>query len=199
MSRAERGVILTLLGLAVAGHLVRLVAGGLPGSAPGAVGIPGAAPDSQLARHQAAAARAATALHPGETIDPDRAPVEELARLPGIGMALAKEIVADRELRGSFGSLEGLDRVRGIGPATLGRLEPFLRFPGNRPAAGRVNLNTASQAELEGLPGVGPTRARAILAYRERHGPFAAPGGLAGVPGMGSRLVERLRPLVRVR
>ena len=64
-------------------------------------------------------------------IDPNRASVAELVRLPGIGPALAGRIVADRDQRGPFGSAEGLRRVRGIGPKTLDRIRGFLSFPPN--------------------------------------------------------------------
>ena len=66
-------------------------------------------------------------------IDPNRASVAELVRLPGIGPALAGRIVADRSLRGPFGSAEALRRVHGIGPKTLDRIRGFLSFP---PAGG---------------------------------------------------------------
>jgi competence protein ComEA len=69
-------------------------------------------------------------LGPGELIDADLAPAAELARLPRIGLALAKVIVADRDAHGLFGSLEALDRVAGIGPGLLRSLAPHLTFSG---------------------------------------------------------------------
>ncbi|MCL6451480.1 MAG: helix-hairpin-helix domain-containing protein, partial [Acetobacteraceae bacterium] len=126
MSRSERGLVLLFLGLAVAGHGVRLLQE--QRSAPGELLLlPGVAPAS-VAAHRARSVAAGRPLGPGERINPDSATAEELSRLPGIGMRLAKEIVADRHLRGSFGSLAALERVRGIGPATVRRLEPFLHF-----------------------------------------------------------------------
>jgi competence protein ComEA len=108
--------------------------------------------------------------------------------------------VADRELRGSFGSVAELDRVDGIGPATIRRLEPFLLFRGGTATSpGLVDLNRATAAELDRLPGVGPARARAILAYRDRNGPFAEPTELEKVPGVSPGLARRLGPLVTVR
>ena len=115
-------------------------------------------------------------------------------------MRLAKDIVADRELRGSFGSLADLDRVDGIGPGMLRRIEPFLIVPqGLAATRGRVDLNQAGPEELDRLPGVGPARARAIIAFRERFGRFADPAELDRVPGIGPGLALRLRPLVTVR
>ena len=54
-------------------------------------------------------------------------------------------------------------------------------------------------ADLERLPGVGPSLAQAILAYRDRNGPFADPGELERVPGIGPKLAARLSNLVVIR
>jgi competence ComEA-like helix-hairpin-helix protein len=62
-------------------------------------------------------------------IDPNRATVSELVRLPGIGPSLAGRIVADRDQHGAFPSPQALLRVRGIGPKTLDRIRGFLSFP----------------------------------------------------------------------
>ncbi len=190
MWRAEHRLILTLLGLAVIGHAARLwfMAPHPPGAAflaPGEV-------DDRVS-HRARAVEEHRPLAPGEHLDPNTATAAQLARLPRIGMRLAKEIVADRELRGFFGSVAELDRVAGIGPATLRRLEPFLRFGRAVPAPPRtVDINRATQAELETLPGIGPVRAQAILAYRDKHGPFADQFALGRVPGIGRKLAAKL-------
>ena len=58
-------------------------------------------------------------------VDINRADSLELRQLPGIGPALARRIIAERE-RGTFRSVEELTRVSGIGPATLARLRPWV-------------------------------------------------------------------------
>jgi competence protein ComEA len=67
---------------------------------------------------------------PSGTIDLDQATEAEIDRLPRVGPALARRIVANRDSLGPFGALSGLRRVRGIGPATLERLAPFVTFSG---------------------------------------------------------------------
>ncbi|BDG07703.1 ComEA family DNA-binding protein [Anaeromyxobacter paludicola] len=72
----------------------------------------------------------------GAPIDLDRATAEDLAGVPGLSARLAAAVVADREERGPFRSVDDLARVRGIGPARLARARPWLRAgaegsPGN--------------------------------------------------------------------
>ena len=64
---------------------------------------------------------------------------------------------------------------------------------------GRLDLNRATAAELEELPGVGPVLAERILAHREEHGPFTEPVELRGVRGIGEATWASLRDLVGVR
>lgn len=74
--------------------------------------------------------RAAKPKAPAVPIDVDRASAAELEALPRIGPALAKRIVDDRESRGPFGSLEGFQRVRGVGPAMAAALSKSVTFSG---------------------------------------------------------------------
>jgi len=62
-----------------------------------------------------------------------------------------------------------------------------------------VDLNRASVAELEGLPGIGPVLARRIVAYRDHYGLFHRPEDLLQVEGIGPRLLARLRQHVVLR
>ena len=56
-----------------------------------------------------------------------------------------------------------------------------------------VNLNTATQAELESLKGVGPAKAKSIIEYREQNGAFQSVDDLKKVKGFGDKNVESLR------
>jgi competence protein ComEA len=65
----------------------------------------------------------------GLPLDPNQATSRELACVPGLSRALAAEIVADRERRGPFPSVEDLGRVRGIGPRRLATAATHLSVP----------------------------------------------------------------------
>ena len=62
----------------------------------------------------------------------------------------------------------------------------------------QLELNSATPADLETLPGVGAALAGRIDAYRATHGPFHSVDELRKVPGFGDKLVETLRPLLIV-
>ncbi|HEX3158404.1 MAG TPA: helix-hairpin-helix domain-containing protein [Gemmatimonadaceae bacterium] len=89
----------------------------------------------ERARELAATARVSVAPSaapsaPMGPIDVDRASATELEALPRIGPTLAQRIVADRDALGAFGSLDGLQRVKGGGPALAARLAPLVTFSG---------------------------------------------------------------------
>jgi competence protein ComEA len=80
--------------------------------------------------------------------------------------------------------LPGPDAASG-GPASSGPAAP-------------LDLNTATAEQLDGLPGVGPAIAQAIVAFRDKHGAFESVEDLADVPGIGPAKLDALRDLVRV-
>lgn len=63
-----------------------------------------------------------------QPVDMDIATADEIEKLPGIGPALAKRIIKDRESNGPFGCLAALDRVKGVGPALLARIDSLATF-----------------------------------------------------------------------
>jgi competence ComEA-like helix-hairpin-helix protein len=223
MSSTERRALLLLLSLGLAGQAVRWWAT-RPGEAPGQVELVAALPPKSPLAHRDSVLALSRPLGPGERIDADRATAGELARLPRIGLALAKTIVADRETRGPFGTLEGLDRVPGIGPGLLAAIGSHVTFSGGQGAPASVqfarpgghlagpfagpgptgppallSLNSASASELDALPGIGPARAAAILQERQERGPFTSVEDLSRVPGLGPSAIARLRDRVSVR
>ncbi|MEU7935317.1 ComEA family DNA-binding protein [Micromonospora echinofusca] len=70
--------------------------------------------------------------------------------------------------------------------------------PGAPGAGGRLNLNTATLAQLDALPGVGPVLAQRILTHRDQQGGFRSVGDLRQVDGIGDARYEQLKDLVTV-
>ena len=202
--------MLLLLALAVLGQGVRHFLT-RPGQPPGQVQLLGALPPASPGAQRDSALRQGRPLGPTERINVDLASPTELTRLPKVGIRLAKVIVADRQAHGPFNSLAGLDRVSGIGPGLLKTLSPHVAFSGAAGLPGSpssatatpapppqqqdspLDLNTASISELDALPGIGPSKAAAILQYRERQGRFSTVDELERVPGFGPAAISRLR------
>ena len=61
-----------------------------------------------------------------------------------------------------------------------------------------VNINTATQEELETLPSIGEVRAQAIIAYREEHGGFRTTDELMEVSGIGEKIFADISPHITV-
>ena len=65
-------------------------------------------------------------------------------------------------------------------------------------STGTININTATAAELDTLPGVGPVLAERIIAWRNEHGPYPSVDALDAVSGIGAKMLENIRALVSV-
>lgn len=117
--------------------------------------------------------------------------------LPGAditGLNLAQRLADGDQVRVGAGDTAdppaGSATVSGGGP-------PASAAEGAAPAAGSpVNLNTATEAELDALPGIGPVTAKAIIAWRETNGRFSDVEQLAEVDGIGPARLARLKELV---
>ncbi|MET8281781.1 helix-hairpin-helix domain-containing protein [Micromonospora sp. NPDC005174] len=131
-------------------------------------------------------------------------------RRPGLVRVPAGARLADA-LSEAGGPLPGVD-VTLLNPArkvtdgeliVVGVTPPPTPGAAAGPAAGGapggvVNLNTATLAQLDALPGVGPVLAQRILAYRDQHGGFRTVGDLRQVEGIGDARYEQLKDLVTV-
>lgn len=87
------------------------------------------------------------------------------------------------------GSRGGADAQTTTTAAEAGRGEP---------QSGGLDINRATAAEFERLPGIGPAKARAIVEARSRIGGFDSIERLDAVPGIGAKTLERLRPYLKV-
>ena len=79
--------------------------------------------------------------------------------------------------------------------ATLFLVPGAMADSGN--AAGSVNINTADTGELTTLPGIGTSKATAIVNYRSEHGLFATVDELTNVQGIGASVLDKIRDLIR--
>jgi len=90
--------------------------------------------------------------------------------------------------------------VVAVSPAEGQRRSPPAQAsaPSAEAAAGVVNINTASEDELERLPGIGPSKARAIVELRQRMGRFQRVEDILRVRGIGRATFRRLRPMLTI-
>jgi competence protein ComEA len=132
-------------------------------------------------------------------LDLNKATVDELLEhLPGVGPVTAKKIVAGRP----YTKVDDLTKA-GVPARVISLIRSQVRV-GDESAAkpktgaaatakgAKVNLNTATQAALEALPGIGPAHAEAIIAGR----PYKAVDDLEKVKGLGKARIDALKDLV---
>lgn len=63
-------------------------------------------------------------------------------------------------------------------------------------AIAAVNINTATEAELDSLPGIGPAKAKDIVEYRKKNGNFKSVDDLKNVKGIGDKTIADLKPQI---
>lgn len=148
---------------------------------------PGRAPLPEAPEYQASVSEA-----PSEIVV---AVVGEVARpglytlAPGARVADALALAEPAEIPQSLNLAERLEDGRQI--VVGGEVAPA-------PSDGRIDINHASAAELESLPGVGAVTAQAIIAHREQAGRFATVEDLQKVRGIGPAKFASIKDLVRV-
>lgn len=99
-----------------------------------------------------------------------------------------------------LGALEGIAPVWQPGYQARGsvQLAAAVSAAGDADPSGPIDLNTATLEQLMELPGIGETRGRAILAYRDAHGPFTDVNQLTEIEGISQRMVDQWGDLVIV-
>ena len=87
----------------------------------------------------------------------------------------------------------GSVQVQSAAPTTVSSTKVKSSGHSKKDATGTVNINSASETELVALPGIGPSKARAIAEYRQQHGGFQSVDDLKQVKGIGAATLEKLR------
>ena len=101
-----------------------------------------------------------------------------------------------RKVRIVAGALAvALFMAAGVGPRAVAAQAASTK---NNAPAGVVNLNVATAAKLESLPGVGPAMASRIVDYRQKNGPFKKIEDLMNLKGIGEKSFLKLKPLITV-
>jgi len=156
-------------------------------------------------------------MSPNLAVNINTATQSELIALPGIGASKARSIIAYRQANGEFKNVDELVNVKGIGQKTLMKLKPYV-FTSDTDGAPKtvntsptpskpvpsenqgslININNAEQSSLESLPGIGPAKARAIIAYRNTNGSFKAVDELVNVKGIGQKTLEKIRSQIMI-
>lgn len=153
------------------------------------VGTPAASPDARAGEifvHVVGAVR-----RPGVYAFSEGARVIDAVKAAG-GLARGADAFAVNLARALVDGEQIVVPRRGEAPpaASMGR--------GGAGGVATVNLNRASAADLEGLPGIGPVLAERIVVYREQHGPFRAVRDLMKVAGIGPKKFGSIEPYVTV-
>ena len=149
----------------------------------------------------------------GEPVDLNTAGLSDLMSLPGIGEKRAEQIITFRDTYGPIVSADDLLEIDGFGPATVDSIRSFVAQSTADNSAEQtadadsststgaeqeepVDLNTGSLSALMSLPGIGETRAAAIIRFRELNGPIESADDLLEIDGIGRATVDNIRPFV---
>jgi len=95
-------------------------------------------------------------------------------------------------------TIEALVQAAGIQDADLIQLKLYILEPGEEEQSQKIDLNRAEAWLLEALPGIGETRAQAIIDYRQQNGPFHNINELTKVEGIGTTTYEKIKHLISV-
>lgn len=119
----------------------------------------------------------------------------QLATIAEFSTQNVKLIIAYRNQYGRFSAIEDLLNVPSITPELLSRVRDRLTVDGSEPTTGaaRVNLNTATEAQLRTIPEFTEQNVKLIIAYRNSYGPFQRVEDLLDVPSITQELFDRVR------
>lgn len=112
--------------------------------------------------------------------------------LPGIGPVLASRIIRYRNRLGGFYAAEQLREVYGLADSVIDRISPYLQMDST--VLQKININKVSLEELRSHPYLKGEFAKAIIVYREAHGPFHRSDQLHEIWNLSLDLIAKIRP-----
>lgn len=129
-------------------------------------------------------------------IDINQADSAAWESLPGIGPTLAGRIIKYRNRLGGFHRMEQVGETYGLADSVFRSIEHRLRM-NEAPSSARIPVNTATFEQLSGHPYIPYRMARAIIAYRDQHGPYKGRDDLMRIALMTPDGLERMLPYLR--
>lgn len=134
---------------------------------------------------------------PGQTIEISLPPQPEIEGTIYVGGAVSNPgfypLVAGDKLEDIIGAAGGISSG-----ADLDRLKLYVSVAGEEEQPQKIDINCADAWLLQALPGIGETRAQAIVEYRKQFGPFHSTLELTRVKGIGSAIYEQIKHLITV-
>lgn len=131
-----------------------------------------------------------------EIIDINTADTTAFIALPGIGSKLAARIVNFREKLGGFYSIEQVGETYGVPDSTFQKIRQYLKLENT--SVKKININTASVAELKAHPYISYSIANPLVAYRNQHGFFSKVEDIKKVFVITEEVYEKISPYMSV-
>ena len=130
-------------------------------------------------------------------IDINHADSVQLMSLPGIGSRLASRIIRFRERLGGFYAVGQLGEVYGLTDSVIKSIQPWLTL--GKDSLHQVDINTANVGTLKQHPYIRWEIAKAIIQYRDQHGPFKKPEDLLQIDLITGEAFSKVSPYIRIR
>lgn len=142
-----------------------------------------------------------------DLIDINKAGLNELMTLKGIGEKIGQRIIDYRESNNGFSSIEEIMNVSGIGEKVFANISPYICVEGE-PVKNtssetdnhnvKININTATKEMLMTLKGIGEVKAQSIIDYRKTNGDFVSISEIKEISGIGDKTFESLKDFITV-
>lgn len=97
-----------------------------------------------------------------------------------------------------FQNVKKIGSIRIPTSELLSQIQPGVLSGNNSASGNHLNINTATKDELMSLPGIGATKALAIISFRERYGWYEDISELTYVPGIGGNLLDSIKDMITI-